>query len=50
MLIHELINQLPDIDEINNIKQDPVFQMEGYDSKAKLDLSKNIDKYFYEEK
>ncbi len=48
--IHEWISNLPEIDEDFDIKSDPVYQMEGYESEAPSDLSKNIDKYIYEDK
>ncbi|HEO64361.1 MAG TPA: hypothetical protein ENI73_00675 [Spirochaetes bacterium] len=37
-------------EEAFDITQDPVYQMEGYDSEAPKDLSVNFDKYFYGEK
>ncbi len=33
-----------------DITQDPIYQMEGYDSDAPADLSVNLDKYLYGEK
>jgi hypothetical protein len=46
-LVHEWITQLPDAGEPFDITQDPVFQMEGYDSDAPADLSTNLDTYLY---
>ncbi len=48
-LIYEWIAKLPEIDESYDVTQDPVFQMEGYNSDAPSDLSVNIDKYIYGE-
>lgn len=48
-MIYHLIDQLPEIDESYDITQDPVFQMEGYDSDAPPDLSQNLDDYLYGE-
>lgn len=47
ILIHEWIANLSKIDEPFDVTQDPVFQMEGYESEAPVDLSVNIDKYLY---
>ena len=47
VLIHEWITQLPDVDETFDVTQDPVFQMEGYDSDAPADLATNLDSYLY---
>ena len=47
ILIHEWISQLPSVEESYDITQDPIFNMEGYDSNAPADLSVNIDKYLY---
>lgn len=47
VLIHEWITQLPDVDETFDVTQDPVFQMEGYDSDAPVDLAVNLDSYLY---
>jgi hypothetical protein len=49
-LIHDWIVQLPEGEEPFDVTQDPVFQMEGYDSEAPADLSANLDHYLYEEK
>lgn len=46
-LFQEWVSQLPQVDEYNVI-EDPVFQMEGYESEAPSDLSINIDRYLYE--
>lgn len=48
-LIYEWIAKLPEIEESYDVTQDPVFQMEGYDSDAPSDLSINLDKYVYGE-
>lgn len=45
--ISEWIVQLPEVEESFDLTQDPVFQMEGYDSDAPADLSVNLDKYLY---
>lgn len=47
--INEWISTLPEVDESFDVTQDPVFQMEGYESDAPSDLSINIDKYIYGE-
>ncbi|MDQ1327798.1 MAG: hypothetical protein QG641_1081 [Candidatus Poribacteria bacterium] len=47
ILIHEWIANLSEIDKPFDVTQDPVFQMEGYESEAPIDLSVNIDKYLY---
>jgi hypothetical protein len=51
-MINELrkqqIHQLSEVKKSFDVTQDPVFQMEGYDSNAPSDLSCNIDKYIYE--
>ncbi|MFQ5641477.1 MAG: hypothetical protein ACE5IR_26165 [bacterium] len=49
-LIYEWISQLPEIDESFDVTQDPIFQIEGYDSEAPKDLSVNLDRYLYGEK
>jgi len=49
ILIHEWINQLPEIEESYDVTQDPLFNLEGYDSNAPADLSVNLDKYLYKE-
>ena len=46
-LLHEWINQLPELEESFDVTQDPVFQMEGYDSDAPSDLSIHFDTYLY---
>jgi len=48
-LIYEWIAQLPEVEEFFDITQDPVFQMEGYESDAPADLSVKLDKYLYGE-
>ena len=48
-LVYEWIAQLPEVEESFDVTQDPVFQMEGYDSDAPADLSLNLDKYLYKE-
>ena len=48
VLVQEWIRQrLPELEEGLDVTQDPVYQMEGYDSKAPKDLSVNLDKYLY---
>jgi len=48
-LFLEWIAQLSEIDTDYNITEDPVFQMEGYDSEAPVDFSINFDKHIYGE-
>ena len=48
-LIYNWILQLPEVEEPFDITQDPVFQMEGYESDAPADLSVNLDRYLYGE-
>jgi hypothetical protein len=48
-LIHDWIVQLPESEEPFDVTQDPVFQMEGYESEAPADLSVNLDHYRYGE-
>jgi hypothetical protein len=48
-LIYEWITQLPEIEEAFDVTQDPIFQIEGYESEAPPDLSLNLDKYIYGE-
>jgi len=38
---------LPEVEESFDVTQDPIFQIEGYESNAPVDLSKNLDKYLY---
>jgi hypothetical protein len=48
VLAQEWIQQrLPELEETFDVTQDPVYQMEGYDSEAPADLSVNLDKYLY---
>jgi len=46
-IICEWIERLPEIDESYDVTQDPVLQMEGFESDAPSDLSVNLDKYIY---
>ena len=47
-VVQEWIRQhLPALTETFDVTQDPVYQMEGYDSNAPEDLSVNLDKYLY---
>jgi hypothetical protein len=48
-LIYEWIVQLPEVGESFDVTQDPIFQMEGYESDAPADLSVNLDNYLYGE-
>ncbi|MEW6087443.1 MAG: hypothetical protein AB1498_04000 [bacterium] len=50
-LIHEWVKNLPeqDVKKVVDVTRDSVYQMEGYESSAPKDLSKNIDKYLYGE-
>jgi hypothetical protein len=47
--VYEWIIQLSEVDETFDVTQDPVFQMEGYESEAPTDLSLNLDQYLYGE-
>ncbi|MGE0825884.1 MAG: hypothetical protein AB7G75_09670 [Candidatus Binatia bacterium] len=49
-LILDWIGQLPESEEPFDVTQDPVFQMEGYESEAPADLSLNLDDYLYGER
>ncbi len=46
-LFLEWITQLPKINEDYDVTEDPVFQMEGYDSETPPDFSINADNYIY---
>ena len=48
-LVQEWIKQrLPEVEEMSDVTQDPVYRMEGYDSSdAPSDLSVHLDKYLY---
>ncbi|NIU00639.1 MAG: hypothetical protein GWN01_06785 [Nitrosopumilaceae archaeon] len=48
-LFLEWIADLPTTAQDYDVTKDPVFQMEGYDSKAPTDFSNNFDKYIYGE-
>ncbi len=48
VFLHELICQLPDTDTAFDATQDPLFNIEGYDSDAPPDLSLKIDRYLYD--
>ena len=50
-----IIVLIPEEDEAGvkgpfDVTQDPIFQMEGYESNAPADLSTNLDQYLYGEK
>jgi hypothetical protein len=50
-----IIVLIPEEDEVGveetfDVTQDPIFQMEGYESDAPTDLSANLDQYLYGEK
>ena len=48
VLVQEWIRRhLPELEDSFDVTQDPVYQMEGYDSQAPEDLSVNLDKYLY---
>jgi predicted DNA-binding protein len=49
-LILDWIRQLLESEEPFDVTQDPVFQMEGYESEAPADLSLNLDDYLYGER
>jgi hypothetical protein len=46
-LVVEWIAQLPGPAEAFDVTQDPIFQLEGYDSDAPADLSTTVDHYLY---
>jgi hypothetical protein len=46
-LVVEWIAQLPGSEEAFDVTQDPIFQLEGYDSDAPADLSTTVDRYLY---
>jgi hypothetical protein len=46
-LFQEWVSQLPKVEEGYDFAEDPIFQMEGYESNAPTDLSINIDDYLY---
>jgi len=48
-LIYEWIAKLLEVKEPFDVTQDPIYQMEGYESEAPIDLSVNFDKYPYGE-
>jgi hypothetical protein len=48
-LIYEWIDQLPALEEDFDITQDPLFNIEGFDSEAPEDLASNLDHYLYGE-
>ncbi len=48
-MVQEWIAQLPPPQESFDVTQDPVFQMEGYDSDAPSDLATHADQYLYGE-
>ena len=47
--VYEWITQLPEVEEPFDVTQDPIFQIEGYESDAPPDLSLNLDQYLYGE-
>ncbi len=46
-LVQEWIARLLDSNADFDIEQDPIFQMQGYDSQAPSDLAANLDHYLY---
>jgi hypothetical protein len=46
-LVHEWIAQLPEVEEPFDVTQDPIYQIEGWDSDAPSDFSVSVDKYLY---
>ena len=48
-LILEWILQFPETDENVDPTQDPLYNFEGFESNAPVDLSINADKYLYGE-
>ena len=49
VMVQEWIAQLSPLQESFDVTQDPVFQMQGYDSDAPSDLATNADQYVYGE-
>ncbi|MBI3799457.1 MAG: hypothetical protein HY268_21130 [Deltaproteobacteria bacterium] len=47
VFIAEWIARLPEAEAGFDITQDPIFQLEGYESEAPADLSVTIDQYLY---
>jgi hypothetical protein len=45
--IADWIARLPEDEEVFDVTQDPIFQLEGYESEAPADLSVTIDQYLY---
>lgn len=41
------MTELSEVENPFDVTQDPVFQIEGYESDAPADLSVNLDKYLY---
>ena len=46
-LVVEWIAQLPGSEQAFDVTQDPIFQLEGYESDAPADLSTTVDYYLY---
>jgi hypothetical protein len=46
-VIQEWIAELPEGKPAFDITQDPIFQLEGYDSDAPEDLASDLDTYLY---
>ncbi len=46
-LIEEWILQLPNETESTEVSNDPLFQIEGFDSEAPRDYSSKIDSYLF---
>ena len=46
-VIQEWIAELPDESLEFDVAQDPIFQLEGYDSEAPDDLAANLDRFLY---
>ena len=46
-VIQEWIAELPEERPVFDITQDPIFQLEGYDSDAPENLASDLDSYLY---
>ena len=46
-VIHELIDQLPEVEEDYDVTQDPLYDFSGYDLKASKKLSQQVDDTLY---
>ena len=46
-VIHELIDQLPEVEEDFDVTQDPLYDFSGYDLKVSKRLSRQVDETLY---